>query len=80
MYPPSALNCKPGASSGLIALFCGLKGRHIQLLPGILGMPQLDGRGQLRRGWTTACEESMRCGCDLSLAGRKLMIKMYQSS
>jgi hypothetical protein len=24
------------------------------------------------RVWTTACEESMRCGCDLSLAGRKL--------
>jgi len=37
------------------------------MLLGILGMPQLDARGQLRRGWTTACEGSMRWGCYVSL-------------
>jgi len=41
---------------------CGLKGRPFQLLPGILGMPQLEGRRELRRRMDGGMEESMICG------------------
>jgi hypothetical protein len=38
---------KLGVSSGFVALFRGLKGRYIQLLPGILGMSAIGRPGTI---------------------------------
>ena len=32
------------------------------------------------RGWTTACEESMRCGCPVSFVGRKLYMHTLEAT